>query len=58
MVVASLKHELKELERGREQYHVMIPVSNEDGDIDELECVEVISVTWDIAEKRLILNWK
>lgn len=39
------------------EYRMMVPITNEDGDIDEIEMVEVTSITWDIADKRLILNW-
>ena len=38
------------------EFKVMVPVEP-DGDIDEVEMYEIRKLTWDIAEKRLILEW-
>jgi len=39
------------------KYRMVIPETNDDGDIDEIVEIEIKSVTWDVAEKRVILNW-
>jgi hypothetical protein len=40
----------------RSDYEVMIPLDRE-GDIDEIDMYKVVRLTWDDAEKRVILEW-
>lgn len=41
----------------RGEYKVIIPEDPHVGDIDEIVPIEVVSVTWDDGDRRLIINW-
>jgi hypothetical protein len=40
----------------KQDYEVVVPMDQE-GDIDEVDMYPVRSLTYDVAEKRVILEW-
>jgi hypothetical protein len=56
MTVEELISKFANVDERMHEFEVVIPMERE-GDIDEIETYDVTNLTWDTAEKRVILEW-